>query len=166
MKQIIIVVMLFFLSSCTISDAIVQTAIAETQAIWTPISTQTSYPTSTPMPTYTPIPTIVKIVLQTPIPRYPDTLCKPIKDVNYSTIWKSISSLQAYLGQFDDVRSTSNALPEKMYSNSDSYIVHMRYVSDSDGEVYSRRFMIYVTEFSWQKGVFSIDGQCWIDPPH
>jgi hypothetical protein len=166
LKQFIIILMGFIMSACSISDAVFETAIAKTQAEWTPIYTQTSYPTSTPMPTYTPVPTIVKIVVQTPRPRNPETLCKPIKNVNYSTIWKSISSLQAYLGQFDDVRSTSNALPEKLYSNSESYIVHMRYISDSDGEVYSRRFMIYVTEFSWKSGIFSIDGQCWIDPPH
>lgn len=160
------VAMAWFLSSCGPSIIVVQTSIAQTQTAWTPIVTQTAYPTFTPNPTYTPMPTIVKIVVQTPRPQYADTLCKPIHDVNYSTIWKSITSLQSYMGQFSDVRSTSYAIPERLYSNAESYIVHITYISDTDGAVYSRRYIIYVTEFSWKKGVFSIDGQCWIDPPH
>lgn len=42
------------LSACAPSPAAVQTAVAETMTVWTPIPTATFYPTYTPYPTFTP----------------------------------------------------------------------------------------------------------------
>ncbi len=45
------------LTACAPSDSSIQAAIAQTQAAWTPVPTQTSLPTYTPFPTHTPFPT-------------------------------------------------------------------------------------------------------------
>jgi hypothetical protein len=102
-------------------------------------------------------------VIQTPVPSGPN--CGPITGVTYSDISKVIIQLQAYVSKMPDVKSISYAIPERLYSNTSSELVHITYVS-TDGKVYSRRYIIYIEEFSWKEGIYSVDGQCWIDPPH
>ncbi len=67
MKNIIcnLFLVCFLISACAPSTDVIQTAIAETQAVWTPI------PTLTPYPTYTPYPTVTLTPSATPTP---DTL--------------------------------------------------------------------------------------------
>ena len=48
---------LLLLAACTPSDSKIQQAILLTQAAWTPIPSQTAYPTYTPIPSQTPYPT-------------------------------------------------------------------------------------------------------------
>lgn len=77
---------------------------------------------------------------------------------------KVIIQLQAYVSKMPDVESVSYAIPERLYTNTDSEIIFIRYTSN-DGNVYSMRYIVYVNEFGWTPSIFSIDGQCWIDPP-
>jgi len=67
---IFIVIGVLFLSACAPSQQTIQTAIAQTQVVWTPIPTQTAFPTVvkiitqtqvvwTPVPTQTAVPTVV-----------------------------------------------------------------------------------------------------------
>jgi hypothetical protein len=79
--------------------------------------------------------------------------------------------LQAYVSKLSGVRTASYALPEGLYSNVNSQAIYISYVNDEDGKVYSKRFIVYMKEdpkmnMGWKLGVFSIDGQCWIDPLH
>ena len=62
------------------------------------------------------------------------------------------------------VQSVSYAIPERLYINTTSELVHINNTS-TDGKLYSMRFIIYISEFGWMPGIFLIDGQCWIDPP-
>jgi hypothetical protein len=60
MKRFIFIALIFLLSACAPSQSIVQTAIANTQAAWTPT------PTPAPTKTLTPVPTRTKAATRTP----------------------------------------------------------------------------------------------------
>lgn len=131
---------------------------------------QTSYPTFTPYPTltldptYTPYPTatnrpvVTRVVVQTPTPNLFNEDCTPLIATDYSDNSKAFILLQAYVASLPDVRQVSYTIPERLYSNTPSHIVFVSYVSNDDGKVYSKRYIIYVKEFGWSTGVYSIDG--------
>jgi hypothetical protein len=175
MKKIFfIAILLFLITSCSPSTEELKIAIEGTMGAFTPLPTFTPNATLTPYSTYTPYPTfttqptvaVTRMVIQTPTPNLSDSSCKPITTMDYSNNSKAFTMLQAYVATLPDVRSVSYTVNEKLYSNSLSHIVFVRYVSDSDGQVYSKRYIVYVDEFGWAEGVFSIDGQCWVDGPH
>ena len=130
----------------------------------TPYATYTPFPTLTPNPTYTIQPTKVKVV--TPTNPYTTTACKPIDNMDYTDNMKASIKLQAYVSDLPDVKTVSYVIPERLYSNTLSQLYFVQYVAKSDNKVYSKRYIVYVKEFGWKKGVFSLDGQCWIDPMH
>jgi hypothetical protein len=170
-KKIVLTLVSILLAACAPSSQALQTAIAQTQAVWTPIPTQTPYPTPTPYPTQTfyPTPTkliVTRVMVWTPTyEKYYDD-CKPILTMDYSDRSKMMIDLQAYVGGLPDVKSVSYLIPEKLYNNTISESFHVTYVASKDGKLYSKRYIVYSSEFGWKKGVFSIDGQCWIDSPH
>ena len=153
--------LLICLSAACVTQQSIQSAIAQTQAAWTPIPTQTAYPTLTPAPAIL----VTQVVVWTPTPENQDSSCKPIKNMDYSDNNKVMILLQAYVSALPDVKSVSLVIPEKLYNNSTSQLFHVTYVSSEDGKVYSKRYIVYMQEFGWKNAVFSIDGQCWIDPP-
>jgi hypothetical protein len=143
------------------------------------IPTATAYPTYTPLPTYTlfptytntPSPTSTSLInYRTPTPQpnsnSTDSGCIPITDMDYSNNSKVAIQLQAYVNKLPGVRAVSFTIPERLYSNTISVIIFVSFINDEDGKVYSHRYIVYMKELGWQNGVFSIDGQCWIDPPH
>jgi hypothetical protein len=87
-------------------------------------------------------------------------------NMDYSDNSKIALRLQSFVSGLSFVKSVSYVIPERLYSNTLSQLYHVTYVDKSDGQVYSKRYIVYVTEFGWKQGVFSIDEQCWIDPPH
>jgi hypothetical protein len=143
----------------------IQTAIARTQAAWTPIPSQTPYPTQTPYSTQTPA-IVTRVYVATPTVSPNDENCKPITNMHYSDRSKMMIDLQAYVAGLSYVKSVSYVIPEKVYTNSTSELFFVTFVSSNDGQRYSKRYIVYVRELGWQNAVFSIDGQCWIDPPH
>jgi hypothetical protein len=151
-KIILLVLVSLVLAACGPFNNVVQNAIAETE---------TAQPTGTMAPTQTPY-FVTKIVIQTPQPV--GDYCKPITGVDYSDMSNAIVKLQAYMLTIPGVKNVSYAIPEKLYSNANSEIIHMTYVS-TDGNVYSSRYIIYLRELGWKPGIFSIEGQCWIDAP-
>jgi hypothetical protein len=153
---------IIFISGCLPSTQSIQNAIAGTQAAWTTVPTQTPK-IETRVETQVVTQIATRVVIQTPVPS--GTSCVQITGVTYSDISKVIVQLQAYVSKMTDVQSVSYAIPERLYSNTSSELVHITYVS-TDGKVYSRRYIIYIKEFSWKEGIYSVDGQCWIDPPH
>jgi hypothetical protein len=86
--------------------------------------------------------------------------------MNYSDNSKVAILLQAYVSTLPNVKSVSYIIPERLYINTLSQLFHVNYVDSTDGKVYSKRYIVYLTEFGWKNAVFSIDGQCWIDQPH
>jgi len=69
------------------------------------------------------------------------------------------------VSQLPDVKSVSYTIPEPLYGNTLSELFFVQYTS-TDGKDYAKRYIVYVKEFGWLNGTFSIDGQCWVDPPH
>ena len=105
MKKLFVAIALF-LSACAPSEQVIQTVIAQTQAAWTSIPTQTAYPTYTIYPTYTAIPVTntplyTPTITNTPLPTNtrpptPDPLQKPRGDGIYlinvniaAGVWKN-----------------------------------------------------------------------------
>ena len=86
--------------------------------------------------------------------------------MDYTDNMKASIKLQAYVSDLPDVKTVSYVIPERLYSNTLSQLYFVQYVAKSDNKVYSKRYIVYVKEFGWKKGVFSLDGQCWIDPMH
>lgn len=162
-KMISVMVLIILLVGCA---PLIQEAVQKTQVAWTQVPSQTPFPTYTPFPTFTPQPTILKVIIQTPTPKDMDGDCKPITNMDYSDLWKSINLLQAYMEEMPGILRVSTALTEKLYSNTDSYLVYIRYINEEDNETYSKRYVVNKKEFGWSEGVFSLDGQCWIDPPN
>jgi hypothetical protein len=169
MKQLKVVLFIFaacLLAACSPFKLVVEHAVAKTQTARTPIPpipSQTPYPTLTSYPTQTEA-IITQVFIWTPT--YSNNNCKPISKMDYSDRSKMMVDLQAYVSELPDVRSVSYVIPERLYNNSTSESFHVTFVSSSDGKVYSKRYIVYVREFGWKNAVFSIDGQCWIDPPH
>jgi|GEM_PF-1137118 len=182
----VVVMIVLSLAGCAPSAATIQTAIAKTEAArptmtFTPVPptatktitltiTPTITKTQTAAPTQTPV-TIVKIVVQTPTLDTTKWGCAPITKMNYSSLSKMMILLQAYVSEQSGVRAVSYAIPENLYNNVNSQAIYISYVDDTDGKVYAKRFIVYMDEdpkrkLEWKNGVFSIDGQCWIDPLH
>jgi len=89
MRRLLIVAILFFITACSTkpSESAIQTAIAQTKALWTSIPTNTAYPTHTPNNTFTPwvvtelvIPTFTVTPLFTPT--ITDTALPPTETPN------------------------------------------------------------------------------------
>jgi hypothetical protein len=55
-KCLLLSALIVFLVACAPAPEAIQTAIAETQTVWTPVPTATFYPTYTFYPTFTPLP--------------------------------------------------------------------------------------------------------------
>jgi hypothetical protein len=163
-KTLAIVIAFCLLVSCAPSEQAIQIVVAKTQAAWTPIPSQTSYPTHTAYPTQTKA-IVTKVLIWTPTNVGSNDKCKPISTMDYSDNSKIAILLQAYVGGLPNVKSVSYVIPEKLYSNSLSQLYHVTYVTKNDGKTYSKRYIVYRTEFGWKNAVFSIDGQCWIDAP-
>jgi hypothetical protein len=164
MKHGLLLLLIFLavasLSACIPAQLLEKPLMATLQAI----PTQTAYPTQTAFPTYTPAPT--KVVIVTPTNSKQDSSCKPITGLDYDNNSKIMIKLQSYVSDLPNVRSVSFVIPEKVYPNTDSQLYYVNYISESSGNLYSMRFLVYVNELGWKKGTFSIDGQCWIDYPH
>lgn len=177
MKKIpaFLLVLPLIICSCAPSSIAIQNAIASTRAVWTTVPSQTPYPTLTPQYTQTPYSTLTPLIVtqvyvQTPTPDVSAWGCEPLTDMNYADNSKAAVLLQAYVSKLSGVRSVSYTIPERLYSNVLSQIIFVSFVNEKDGKVYSKRFIVYMDEdpkldLGWKNGVFSIDGQCWIDGP-
>jgi hypothetical protein len=171
MKQIVLIILVsLMISSCSPTPEQLAGPVQSTLAA---MSTATPYPTYTPGATYTPYPTatpqptvvVTQIVVQTPTPDISSSKCKPMTKMDYTDNSRVAIMLQAYVALLPGVRQVSYVIPEKLYNNTLSQIYYVSYIDDADGKVYSKRYIAYIREFGWSNGVFSIDGQCWVDGP-
>jgi hypothetical protein len=156
---VVLMVLVVMSMGCSPSPKAIADAIVKTQSVWTPVPTQTPYPSQTPK-----IVNVIKVF--TPTPNINDTNCTPIKNLNYSDSSNMRVLLQAYVSGLPDVKSVSSTIGERLYSNTISSLIFVSYIAKEDSQVYSKRYIVYYPEFGWKKAVYSIDGQCWIDPPH
>jgi hypothetical protein len=166
--KIIVCLVTVLMGACAPSQEAIQAAIAQTQSALALLQTQNPLPTSTPYPTYTPRPPIyvTRVFIETPTNQQSNDACKPITTMYYTDNSKVAILLQAYVAGLPGVKAVSLVYPERLYPNSISESFHVNYTDASDGKTYSKRYIVYMSEFGWKNAVFSIDGQCWIDPPH
>ena len=172
-----LLICVLFLQSCNPSPGVlpteeVGTLVASIQApTQAPYPTSTPYPTLTPYPTYTPYPTfteqpvVTQVVVQTPTPDFSNVNCTPLTNMDYTDEAKAFVLLQTYVSSLPDVRQLSYIDPEKISSDSLSNVVSVRYIAKSNAQYYTKKYIVYMDELGWSTGVFSIDGQCWIDGP-
>ena len=88
-KRVTIIVYLatILLAACAPFNTIVQNAVSETQAAWTPVPTQTSK-IETQVVTRVVTQIATRVVIQTPVPSGPG--CEPITGITYSDMSKVI----------------------------------------------------------------------------
>ncbi len=75
-RSVISILIVVLLASCAPSEESIQSAIAETKSVWTPVPTQTAYPTYTAPPTVFVTVLVTKIVTPTftAAPKYTPTI--------------------------------------------------------------------------------------------
>jgi septal ring factor EnvC (AmiA/AmiB activator) len=90
--------------------------------------------------------------------------CEDSLDMDYSSVLAASSRLTAYVDGLSFVDHASTSYRDTVWNNTDTKIYGIRYVHE-DKETYSMLFLVYCNELGWKKGVFYIDGQCWLDVP-
>lgn len=171
MKPIVLIILVaLMLSACSPTPEQLAGPVQSTLAAMstaTPYPTYTPNATNTPYPTATPQPTVVitKVVVQTPTPDTSNDDCIPMTKMDYTDNSRVAIMLQAYVAMLPGVRQVSLTIPERLYKNTLSQLYYVNYIDDKDGKIYSKRYIAYIREFGWSNGVFSIDGQCWVDGP-
>jgi hypothetical protein len=105
------------------------------------------------------------VVVQTPTPEN-QSACIPLENMDYSDVSTMVAALEAYVSRFPDVESVKDTFTQNLYLNTTSQSIGIQYISRQSGNIYIKKFLVYTDEFGWKEGTFSIDGQCWIDPPH
>jgi hypothetical protein len=83
MKKLLLLITIILLVACASSPQAIQTAIAKTQAAWTPVTTQTSYPTYTPQPTMM----ITEVVTVTFTPTSAPPVFTDVPSANLERTW-------------------------------------------------------------------------------
>lgn len=170
-------VALVVLMSCAPSPASIAQAVVQTQAVWTPLPSQTAYPTltafptytqaatATLQPTYTSVPTMVvvqtQVVTQIATVIVPDTSSQctsvPSKAIDYTSQATVSASLKAWLEESQS--SIDTAKWETVYSNSKTAIhrltgkylwVFIAYFKDDKNSILVNR-------------TFNVSAGCWLD---
>jgi hypothetical protein len=159
-----LVLVVFILAACAPSSQAIQTAIAQTQAVWTKVPTQTAYPTITPRPTITPWPTATIAPTATVGPGsmlnpYPMMTASSMMVNNPGEVDFTVTVLQVARGPQVDAYATSNfpgvSLPSGMQfifvkvdvnitsvtSGSSYKIDSTNFQSMSDGQLSPQEFM-------------------------
>lgn len=83
MNKLLLLITIILLVACSPSPKAVQTAIAGTQAVWTPVTTQTAYPTYTPQPTMM----ITEVVTVTITPTSAPPVFSDVPSANWERTW-------------------------------------------------------------------------------
>jgi predicted nuclease with TOPRIM domain len=91
-------------------------------------------------------------------------ICDENLDMDYSGVMAATSRLMSFVDGLPDTEHISTGFRNTLWSNADSKIYGIRYVSE-DGETYARQFLVYFNELGFTPAVFYVDGQCWLDVP-
>ena len=89
----ILILLAFLPAACAPAQPAIQTAIAQTQAAWTPVPSQTPYPTYTLQPTIVVTQIVTQIVTPTftPTPEFTSTPTVPAPFISVDGVWGHIS---------------------------------------------------------------------------
>jgi outer membrane murein-binding lipoprotein Lpp len=85
--------------------------------------------------------------------------------MDYTSIMDASTMLMAFVAQQPWAERVQGTFRDSIWTNAGSKIHGIRYVDSSDHLPYVTYFMVYFEEFSWDRGVFWIDRQCWLEGP-
>ena len=86
-----------------------------------------------------------------------------IPNMTYSDIFNSSTILSAWMADQSWVESVQGSYRDSIRNDVDSKIHAIRYISSNDNQPHVEHFVVYFDELGWEKGVFWIAGQCWLD---
>ena len=86
-----------------------------------------------------------------------------IPNMTYSDIFNSSTILSAWMADQSWVESVQGSYRDSIRNDVDSKIHAIRYISSNDNQPHVEHFVVYFDELEWEKGVFWIAGQCWLD---
>lgn len=88
-----------------------------------------------------------------------------ISDMKYENILDASTIMAAWWARQPDVERVQGTYRDTIWSNADTKIHAVRYISLQDNQPYVEHFLVYFLEFSMSPGVFWVGGQCWLDAP-
>jgi hypothetical protein len=167
MKNFPVILIALLLVACAPSPQAIQTAIAQTQAVWTKVPTQTPSPTITPQPTITPWPTatmapIATVGIGSMLNPYPMMTAASMMVSNPGEVDFTVTVLQVARGPQVDAYTKSSfpgvSLPTGMQfifvkvdvnitsvtSGSSYKIDSTNFQSMSDGQLSPQEYMAYI----------------------
>ena len=83
--------------------------------------------------------------------------------MDYGSIADASTILAAFVAQQPWAQRVQGTFRNTIWNNTDSKLHAVRYVDSSDHMSYATYFMVYFKEYGWDRGVFWIDRQCWLD---
>lgn len=88
-----------------------------------------------------------------------------IDDMKYQNILDASTILSAWWARQPGVETVQGTYRDSIWSNADTKIHAVRFVSSRDHKPYVEHFLVYFHEFGMEPGVFWVGGQCWLDVP-
>lgn len=88
-----------------------------------------------------------------------------IVDMKYTNILDASTILAAWWARQPGVERVGGTYRNRIWSNGDTKIHAIQFVSSVDHEPYIEHFLVYFDEFEMKPGVFWLRGQCWLDVP-
>ena len=88
-----------------------------------------------------------------------------LTDMKYQNILDASTILSAWLVRQSNVETVQGTYRDSIWSNADTKIHAVRFVSSDDHKPYVDHFLVYFNEFGMKPGVFWVKGQCWLDAP-
>jgi outer membrane murein-binding lipoprotein Lpp len=88
-----------------------------------------------------------------------------ITDMKYENILDASTIMAAWWARQPDVERVQGTYRDSIWSNADTKVHAVRYISSDDGQPYVEHFLVYFPEFDMNPGVFWVKGQCWLDVP-
>jgi ABC-type phosphate transport system auxiliary subunit len=95
-----------------------------------------------------------------------DMVCDDqLDDMKYQNILDASTILSAWWARQPGVETVQGTYRDSIWSNADTKIHAVRFVSSQDHQPYVEHFLVYFDEFGMDPGVFWVGGQCWLDVP-
>jgi predicted nuclease with TOPRIM domain len=88
-----------------------------------------------------------------------------LDQMEYNNIFDASTILAGWWALQPSVSSVRGTYRDHIWSNADTKIHAIQFISSNDNEQYVEHFLVYFDEFGMKPGVFWVGGQCWLDVP-
>jgi hypothetical protein len=94
----------------------------------------------------------------------PPSMCNDqLPGMKYTNSGDATKILAAWVAQRSDVLRVEQSYRSSLWSNADTKIHLVEWISKADRQKYTYQFIVYFEELGWHQGVFWISQQCWLD---